>query len=67
MGTGNAGLGLWSLTCVEVLAGFVGVHGAMANRRLHRPLLLDDASAGKKLVNGRAKVGDLGGLQGPVV
>lgn len=56
-----------NLTCVEVLAWFVGVHGTMANWRLHWALLLDDASTSKKLVNGRAKVGNLGGLQGPVV
>lgn len=55
------------LTCVEVLAGFVGVHGGMANRRLHCPLWLDYTSAGKKLVDGRAEVCDLGGFQGPIV
>lgn len=55
------------ISCVEVLAGFVGVHGAMTNRRLHCPLWLDYTGAGKKLIDGRAKVGDLGGLQGPVV
>lgn len=40
------------ISCVEVLAGFVGVHGAMANRRLHCPLWLDYTGAGKKLVDG---------------
>lgn len=65
----NKAVGLRSgcLTCVEVLAGFVGVHGAMTNRRLHRPLWLDYAGAGKKLVDGRAEVCDLGGFQGPIV
>lgn len=54
-------------TCVEVLAGFVGVHGAVADGRLHCPLWLDYAGAGKKLVDGRAEVCDLGRLQRPVV
>ena len=54
-------------TCVEVLAGFVGVHGAMTNRRLHCPLWLDYTGAGKELVDGRAEVRDLGGFQGPIV
>lgn len=65
--TGNAG-NAGRLTCVEVLAGFGGEHGTMAlDRWLHRALLLDDASTSKKLVDGGAKVGDLGGLQRPVV
>lgn len=53
-----------------MLAGLVGVHGAMAygyGRRLHCPLWLNDTSAGEKLVDRRAEVSDLGGLQGPVV
>lgn len=61
-------LGTGSLTCVEVLARFVlGVHGTVAHRRLHWALLLDDPGTSEELVDGRAKVGDLGGLQGPVV
>lgn len=55
------------ISCVEVLAGFVGVHGAMTNRRLHRPLWLDYTGAGKKLVDGWAEVCDLGRFQGPIV
>lgn len=39
------------ISCVMVLAGFVGVHGAMTNRRLHCPLWLDYTGAGKKLVD----------------
>lgn len=40
------------ISCVEVLAGFVGVHGAVADRRLWRPLWLDHAGAGEELVDG---------------
>lgn len=39
-------------TCVKVLAGFVGVHGAMTNRRLYCSQWRDDACAGKELVDG---------------
>lgn len=40
------------ISCVVVLAGFVGVHGAVTNRRLHCPLWLDYTCAGEKLVDG---------------
>ena len=50
------------ITCINVLAGFVGVHGAVTNRRLHCPLWLDDSSAGKELVDGGAEVCNLGWL-----
>lgn len=39
-------------TCVKVLAGFVGVHGAMTNRRLYCSQWRDYACAGKELVDG---------------
>lgn len=55
------------ISCVMVLAGFVGVHGAMTNRRLHCPLWLDYTGAGKKLVDRRAEVSNLSGFQGPIV
>ncbi len=63
----TVGLRSGCLTCVDVLAGFVGMHGAMTNRGLHCPLWLDYTSAGKKLIDGRAEVCDLGGFQGPIV
>lgn len=50
-----------------MLAGFVGVHGAVTHRTLYRPLLLDDAGASKELVDGRAEVRDLGGFKAPIV
>lgn len=55
------------ITCIEVLAGFVGVHGAMAGWRLHCPLWLDDSGPGEELVDRRAEICDLCGLQGPVI
>lgn len=39
-------------TCVKVLAGFVGMHGAMTNRRLYCSQWRDYACAGKELVDG---------------
>lgn len=54
-------------TCVKVLAGFVGVHGAVTNRRLYCSQWRDYTCAGKELVDGRAQVCDLSGLQGPIV
>lgn len=39
------------ITCIEVLAGFVGVHRAVAGWRLHCPLWLDDSGAGEELVD----------------
>lgn len=56
-------------SCVDVLAGLARVHdcSGVANRWLHCPLWWDDASASKKLVDGGAEVGYLGGLKGPVV
>lgn len=39
-------------TCVKVLAGFVGVHGAMTNRGLYCSQWRDYACAGKELVDG---------------
>lgn len=41
-----------SPTCGHVLAGLVGVHGAMAyGYGLHCPLWLNDAGAGEELVD----------------
>lgn len=54
-------------TCVKVLAGFVGVHGAVTNRRLYCSQWRDYACAGKELFDGRAQVYNLSGLQGPIV
>lgn len=50
-----------------MLAGFVGVHGAMADQGLHCPLWRDHSGSGEELVDGRAEVCDLGGFKAPVV
>lgn len=54
------------VSSVDVWAGLVGMHGAMAHRRLHCPLWLD-SSLSKELIDRRAEVCHLSGLQRPVI
>lgn len=54
------------VSCVDVWARLVWMHGAMAHRRLHCPLWLD-SSASKELIDGRAEVCHLSGLKRPVI
>lgn len=50
----GGGVVVGCFTCVKVLAGLVGVHGAVTDGGLYRPQWRDYASAGKELVDGRA-------------